>query len=98
MSDDLIPIQVIENKIFVIRGQKVMIDKDLVELYEVETKTLNQAVKRNIERFPEEFMFQLNYNEKNEVVTNCYHLQSLKFSHTNPLSLMNTVSQCYPVY
>jgi len=61
-----------------------MIDRDLAELYGVETKTLNQAVKRNAERFPEEFMFQLNDNEKNEVVTNCYHLQSLKFSHSNP--------------
>ncbi len=49
----------IENKILVIRGQQVMLDRDLAELYDVETKALNQAVKRNIERFPGQFMFQL---------------------------------------
>jgi hypothetical protein len=53
----------IESKIFLIRGQKVMLDADLAVLYEVETKVLNQAVKRNIERFPEDFMFQLNAEE-----------------------------------
>ena len=53
----------IESKILVIRGQHVMIDRDLAELYGVETRSLNQAVKRNIERFPEEFCFQLNKEE-----------------------------------
>jgi hypothetical protein len=57
------PIEIIENKIYIIRGQKVMLDKDLAWLYEVETKNLNQAVKRNIERFPEDFMFQLTQEE-----------------------------------
>ena len=52
-------ISVIQNKILVIRNQQVMIDRDIAELYGVETKVLNQAVKRNIERFPENFMFQL---------------------------------------
>jgi len=47
----------IENKIFFVRGKKVMMDKDLAELYGVETKVLNQAVKRNIKRFPDDFMF-----------------------------------------
>ena len=47
------------NKIYLIRGQKVMLDKDLAELYGVETKVLNQAIKRNANRFPEDFMFQL---------------------------------------
>jgi len=55
----LIPADIIENKIFLIRGKKVMLDKDLAILYGVETKVLNQAVKRNIDRFPEDFMFQL---------------------------------------
>lgn len=55
--------QTIENKIFTIRGVQVMLDKDLAELYEVETKVLNQAWKRNIERFPEEFCFQLTKEE-----------------------------------
>jgi len=53
----------IEAKILLIRGQKVMLDADLAELYEVETKVLNQAVKRNIERFPDDFMFQLTAEE-----------------------------------
>lgn len=50
---------IIENKIYEIRGQKVMLDFDLAKMYQVETKNLNKAVKRNIERFPEDFMFQL---------------------------------------
>ena len=55
----LIPDEIVMNKIYLIRGQKVMLDRDLAELYGVETKVLNQAVKRNNERFPEDFMFQL---------------------------------------
>lgn len=58
--NDLIQIQ---NLIYVIRGQRVMLDSDLARLYEVETKVLNQAVKRNIERFPEDFVFQLTKEE-----------------------------------
>jgi hypothetical protein len=53
----------IENMIYIIRGQKVMLDSDLAKLYGVETRTLNQAVKRNLERFPEDFMFQLTQDE-----------------------------------
>ena len=56
MSENLI---LIEQKIFIIRGQKVMLDADLIELYQVEARVLNQAVKRNFERFPEDFMSQL---------------------------------------
>jgi hypothetical protein len=55
--------QQIEGCIFLIRGQKVMLDSDLAELYGVETKILNKAVKRNLDRFPEDFMFQLSYQE-----------------------------------
>lgn len=61
--NELIPIEIIENKIFIIRGQKVMLDRDLAQLYEVETKRLNESVKRNIERFPERFMFKLTSDE-----------------------------------
>lgn len=61
-----------------------MLDRDLAELYEVETKALNQAVKRNIERFPEDFMFKLTKKEKQEVVTVCDHLQILKYSPQLP--------------
>jgi hypothetical protein len=53
----------IENKIYLVRGQKVMLDNDLAELYEVDTKRLNEQVKRNIDRFPKDFMFQLNEKE-----------------------------------
>ena len=53
----------IENKIFIIRGVQVMIDRDIAELYGIETRRLNEQVKRNIERFPEEFMFQMNDEE-----------------------------------
>lgn len=74
----------IENLIFTIRGMQVMIDRDLAEMYQVETKVLNQAVKRNIERFPQMFRFQLTNNEKNELVTNCDRLETLKHSSNNP--------------
>ncbi len=60
---DLIPIERIESKIYLIRGQKVMIDKDLAKLYGVKTKNLNKAVSRNTGRFPEDFMFQLTKEE-----------------------------------
>ena len=62
MENEISTLQ-IEKKIFVIRGVQVMIDRDIAELYGVETRVLNQAVKRNIERFPAEFMFQLNEEE-----------------------------------
>ena len=61
-----------------------MLDRDLAELYGVETKVLNQAVKRNIERFPEQFCFQLDKNEQNELVTNCDRFEKLKHSTSNP--------------
>lgn len=81
---ELIPIEIIENKIFVICGQKVMIDRDLAQLYGVKTMVLNQAVKRNFKRFPAEFMFQLTDEEKTEVITNCDNLRKIKFSPHNP--------------
>ena len=56
-------IEAIENKIYLIRGMKVMLDQDLAKLYGIETKILNQAVRRNINRFPFDFMFQLNIQE-----------------------------------
>jgi len=80
----LIPQERIESKIIILRDKKVLLDRDLAMLYGVETKVLNQAVKRNNDRFPEHFMFQLNKAEKNEVVTNCDHLKTLKFSPVLP--------------
>lgn len=78
--DKLVPIQKL---IYVIRGQKVMIDRDLAELYGVPTKRLNEAVKRNIERFPDDFMFQLTDSEQKELVANCDRLKNLKHSSSN---------------
>jgi len=74
----------IENNIFLIRGQKIMIDRDLAKLYGVETKYLNRQVKRNIGRFPGEFMFQLNPEEKNELVTKCHRFETMKHSSVLP--------------
>ena len=67
MPDNSLQTINIENKILVIRGQQVMLDRDLAELYGVETKRLNEQVRRNTERFPEEFMFQLTRNELESV-------------------------------
>ncbi|MDE6508932.1 MAG: ORF6N domain-containing protein, partial [Muribaculaceae bacterium] len=69
-----------------IRGKQVMIDRDLAELYGVETKVLNQAVKRNAQRFPEHFRFQLSNQEKDELVTNCDRFNGLKHSSINPFA------------
>lgn len=74
----------IESRILLIRNQQVMIDRDLAGLYGVETKVLNQAVKRNIERFPTSFRFQLTKNEISELVTNCDRFDVLKHSSSLP--------------
>jgi hypothetical protein len=74
----------IESKILLVRNLRVMIDSDLAELYGVPTKRLNEQVKRNRERFPADFLFQLTADEKTEGVTNCDPLQKLKFSKTLP--------------
>ena len=63
MENSIIPSELIVSKIYIIRNRKVMLDKDLALLYNVQTKVLNQAVKRNIKRFPEDFMFQLTRDE-----------------------------------
>lgn len=82
----IIPSERVISKIFLIRGKKVMIDRDLAELYGVETRTLNQATRRNIERFPEDFMFQLNKIEtdiwKSQIVISTADKKGLR---KNPL-------------
>ena len=80
----LIPSERIEQSILLIRGHKVMLDADLAQLYGVPTKVLNQAVKRNKNRFPPDFMFQLTEAEKDGVVTVCDHLRRLRFSPSLP--------------
>ena len=68
----------VDPRILRVRGIQVLVDADLAEIYGVSTKALNQAVKRNAERFPEDFRFQLTAAEREEVVTNCDHLTRLK--------------------
>ena len=80
----LLPAPDIENQILVIRGHKVLIDADLARLYGVTTERLKQQVRRNRERFPEDFVFELTPSEKDEVLANCKHLQKLKFSSVLP--------------
>jgi hypothetical protein len=74
-------LQIIQNKIYEIRGCKVMLDSDLAELYEVETKVLNQGVKRNSTRFPEDFMFQLSDNEVKNIRSQIVTLENDNFPH-----------------
>ena len=76
--------EVIAQKIFVIRGHKVMVDRDLAELYGVKAIALRQQVKRNSKRFPEDFMFQLTKKETVGLITNCDRLNPLKHSSTTP--------------
>jgi len=83
MSKEIITTNV-ESLIFEFRGMKVMIDSDLAALYDVPTKRLKEQVKRNITRFPDDFMFELNNLEKNELVANCDRLKKLKHSTINP--------------
>jgi hypothetical protein len=84
MNEMIIPDELIMNKILIVRGVKVMIDSDLADLYGVPTKRFNEQVKRNIKRFPEDFMFRLTEQEKQEVVANCDHLKRLRFSPNLP--------------
>jgi len=72
---EVVPLEAIERRILLIRGVRVMLDADLARLYGVRTKRLNEQVKRNRERFPEDFMFQLTAAEKAEVVAKCDHLR-----------------------
>lgn len=73
-------------RILLLRGQKVLVDADLAELYAVSTKRLNQQTRRNAERFPADFVFELTPQEKAEVVANCNHLAKLRFSPALPLA------------
>jgi len=83
-SGGIIPIERVQDRILLVRGQKVIIDADLAVLYGVNTKRLNEQVKRNRKRFPQDFVFQLSESEKDEVVANCDHLERLKYSPSTP--------------
>jgi hypothetical protein len=81
---ELVPLELIEKKIYLVRGQKVMLDRDLADLYGVETRALNQAVRRNIYRFPDDFMFSLDREEIERisqiVISSAGRKDTLKFS------------------
>lgn len=80
-------LQIIQNRIYEIREQRVMLDFDLAEMYSVKTKVLKQSVKRNIKRFPPDFMFELSEREWNELVTNCDQLpETIKHSYILPFA------------
>lgn len=79
-------IQTIQNKIYQIRGEKVMLDFDLAEMYEVETRVLKQAVRRNLDRFPQDFMFQLTDNEINNMVSQSVIPSKSKFGGAKPFA------------
>ena len=79
-----VPEERVEETILYIKGKRVILDADLAWLYGVTTKRLNEQVRRNRGRFPEDFIFQLSTEEKAEVVANCDHLSNLKFSRTLP--------------
>ena len=80
----IVSVEAVQSRIVALRGQKVLIDADLAAIYGVPTKRLNEQVKRNARRFPEDFAFQLTLEEKAEVVANCDHLRRLKFSPVLP--------------
>src|SRR5215469_11670093 len=85
-TNAIVPSKGMDSRILLIRGYRVLLDADLAEVYGTTTKALNQAVKRNCDRFPAEFMFQLTRREKDEVVTNCDHLRKLKYSPNFPFA------------
>ena len=90
---------IIQQKIYEVRNQKVMLDFDLAELYEIQTRVLKQSVKRNIDRFPKDFMFQLTREEWNELITNCDNLpQGIKLALLLLMLLQNMVLQCLQRY
>jgi len=74
----------LDSMILTIRGHKVLVDADLADIYGVSTKRLNEQVKRNADRFPKDFLYQLTASEKQEVVANCDHLARLKFAKALP--------------
>lgn len=82
----MVAVNRVEQRILLIRGERVIIDADLAEFYGVSTKRLNEQIKRNKRRFPDDFVFRLTTAEKSEVVAKCDHLAKLKFSKTLPFA------------
>ena len=82
--NDIVKYEHVKDCIITLRNQPVILDADVAKLYGVETRRINEAVRNNPEKFPDGFVIQLNLSEKQEVVENFDHLQSLKFSPVNP--------------
>ena len=95
--NSIMELQVIQSKIYEIRGYKVMLDFDLAEMYQVETKNLNLSVKRNIKRFPDDFMFQLTKEEWSSLRL---QIETSKRGGRRymPFAFTEQVSQCYQVF
>ena len=81
---DIVKFEEVANKIIEIRGQKVILDSDVAELYGVQTRDINKSVKNNPDKFPDDYVFELTINEKQDVVENFHHLYKLKFSYQTP--------------
>ena len=81
---NVVKLESIENSIVAIRGEKVLIDVDVAEIYGVETKRVNEAVKNNLDKFPEDYLFEVNQDEKNELVENFDRFNRLKHSTAKP--------------
>lgn len=99
-NEILVSEELISNKIYFIRNQKVMLDSDLALLYGIETKVLKQAVKRNISRFPEDFMFELTELESDSLRSQIVTLKKGRGQHQKylPSVLLNTAFLCYQVF
>lgn len=84
MAEEIINTDDVRGNVIILRGQQVILDRDVAALYGVETKRVNEAVRNNIEKFPEGYLFTLTDKEKEEVVENFDHLKVIKFSPVNP--------------
>jgi hypothetical protein len=93
-----ISVQRIERLIYVIRGQKVMLDNDLAELYGVETRVLKQAVRRNKKRFPDDFMFELTKEENQSLRSQNVILKRGKYSKYLPFASRSKASPCFQAF
>ena len=80
----IVPAEKIDRAILFLRSKRVMLDADLAVIFGTSTKRINERVKRNFDRFPADFIFQLTDEEKDWVVANCDHLKQLRFSPVNP--------------
>ncbi|OAV64099.1 ORF6N domain protein [Bacteroidales bacterium Barb6XT] len=81
---EIVKFEQVREKVITLRDQRVILDSDVAELYGVETRDINKSVKNNPDKFPEGYIFELNKNEKEEVVENFHHLTKIKFSPTLP--------------